>query len=169
MCYNYRKLLQIPTRHGCNYIHQQSYNICVLWFHISWISNGCFIVIFATDIQLIPVRKIDLIIRGFSFIVFATDIQPITVQKIITFITEICFPEAYCHHKCQMVCRFPPITKLQIDPTHIYMYTLVDMNGMFLLRRSITVSGKHLPNQNLPLPHHFKYITIARCHHPSNP
>ncbi len=42
-------------------------------------SNGCFNVIFATDIQLIPVRKIGLIMQGFSYIVFATDIQPIIV------------------------------------------------------------------------------------------
>ena len=58
-------------------------------------------------LQLIPVRKIGLIIQGFSYIVFATDIQPITVRKIITFITESCFPEAYCHHhhKCPMGCE----------------------------------------------------------------
>ena len=31
-----------------------------------------------------------------------TDIQPITVRKIITFITESCFPEAYCHHNMIM-------------------------------------------------------------------
>ncbi len=68
----------IPTRHGCNYNCQQSYKISFLWFHISWINNSCF-----NDI-------------------FATDIQPITVRKIITFLTESCFPEAYCHHKCPM-------------------------------------------------------------------
>ena len=63
---------------------------------------GVFHVNFATDIQLIPVRKIGLIIHGFSHVFFATDIQSITVRKIITFMTESSFPEAYCHHKCPM-------------------------------------------------------------------
>ncbi len=102
----------MPTRHGCNYNRQQSYKICFLWFHISWISNDCFNVIFATDIQLIPVREIGLIVQGFSYIVFATDIQPITVRKIVTFITESCFPEAYCHHKCPMAMKMIASTDL---------------------------------------------------------
>ncbi len=46
----------------------------------------------ATDMQLIPARKITLIIKGCSYIVFATDIQSITVRKIISFVTESCFP-----------------------------------------------------------------------------
>ena len=77
------------------------------WSHIGWIINGCFNIIFATDIQLVPVRKIGLIIQGFPYTVFATDIQPITVRKIITFITESCFPEAYCHHKCPIGLPWP--------------------------------------------------------------
>ncbi len=65
-------------------------------------------------LELIPVRKIGLIIQGFSYIVFATDIQPIIVRKIITFITESCFPEAYCHHKCPMgIATFPSWTLLK--------------------------------------------------------
>ncbi len=36
------------------------------------------------------------------YIAFATDIQPIIVRKIVSFITESCSPEAYCHHKCPM-------------------------------------------------------------------
>ena len=72
-------------------------------FHISWIRNGCFNFIFATDIQLIPVRRIGLIIQGFSYIVFATDIQLITVRKTITFITESCFPEAIINVQWEMV------------------------------------------------------------------
>ena len=63
-------------------------------------SNGCFKVNFATDIQLIPVRKIGLTIKGFSYIIFATDIQPITARK-ITFITKA-YWEAYYYHKYPM-------------------------------------------------------------------
>ena len=39
-------------------------------------------------LQLIPVRKTGLIIQGFSYIIFATDIQLIPVRKIVTLITE---------------------------------------------------------------------------------
>ncbi len=90
---------------------QQSYKICLLWSHIGWIINGCFNVIFATDIQ------------------------PITVRKIITFVTESCFPEAYCdycHHKCPMGC-------VHLSP---YMW-LDDGNSLIILWDS--VSGVYAP------------------------
>ena len=49
---------------------------------ICWISNWCSNVIFANDIQLIPVRKI---------ITFTT-------------VTESCFQACYVRHKCPMGC-----------------------------------------------------------------
>ena len=106
-------------------------------------------------LQLIPVRKIGLIIQGFSYIVFATDIQLITVRNIITFITESCLPEAYCHHKCPMGCAYQAF----VYQSHISGYVWKS----FIVGREPSRWTKSKANQ--PHPHYYLYKSLITDRH----